>query len=219
MATIKDKAKKAIADITTLLFGEQQKFMDVKTSDGTALKIDGEEIKEGVAVTDAEGNAVADGDYTLDSGTVISCVGGMITKVVEAATTTDTGEEAMKSAAGKFATGTPEERIANLETVVKALMEYCFGWQMQEANNKKAIEVYQTSIAAQKEEMGGIKESIKNTQEAFKQILPVIEELANEPVTKSTETSRTNFSSTKQGEDNRIQKIADAIQNFKKNKN
>lgn len=48
----------------------------------------------------------------------------------------------------KFATGSPEERLAGLEIMVKALMECNFGWKIREGNENTAIEVYKDTIAS-----------------------------------------------------------------------
>lgn len=226
MSTIKEKAIKTIADISALLFGTEQKFMDAKLSDGTAIKIDGEEIKEGAAVTDAEGNAVADGDYTLEDGTMITCAEGKITAVkAPEVVTTEAKNDAdiMKAASEKFGTGTPEERIANLETCVKPVMEYCFGWQIREAENKaateKAIEVYTTQMNAQSKELAEVKEANKKLTEAFAAILPIVQELANSPAVEPTGPMKTAFNTSKPDPNEKINQIAEVIQNYKKTKN
>lgn len=48
----------------------------------------------------------------------------------------------------KFATGTPEERVANLEVMVKALMECNFGYQIRQGQEAQAIQTYKDSLAA-----------------------------------------------------------------------
>lgn len=225
MATIKEKAKTAIADITRLLFGEQQKFMDATLKDGSVIKIDGDEIKEGAAVTDAEGNPVKDGDYTLENETVITCAEGKVTKVVEAAKAeeakTGTEAEAMKAATAKFGTGTPEERIGNLELCVKPLMEYSFGWQIREAEEKAArdaaIEVYTTQMSSQKSEIATLKDQLNKTNEAFKIMMALVTDLADQPVATSAEPSRTNFQADKPDPADKIKQIADIVTKFKKN--
>lgn len=71
-----------------------------------------------------------------------------------------------------FATGTPEERISNLELVAKALMEYSFGWEIRQAKEKQdrdaAIAIYtgqlataQTQLASQKELIGTMLEFVE----------------------------------------------------------
>jgi hypothetical protein len=107
-----------------------------------------------------------EGVLTLEDGSTITVdATGKISAVAPAAPVTNdlstapaapktieipkTAEELQKLTAS-FANGTPEERITNLEIVAKALMENCFGWQIQEAQRKatadQAIEVYKTEL-------------------------------------------------------------------------
>lgn len=79
----------------------------------------------------------------------------------------------------RFATGTPEERIANLEMVAKALMEYTFGWeireQQQKADREAAIKIYKDNLTTAQAEIAA-------QREAMSSLLPVLEELAKAPV-------------------------------------
>lgn len=56
--------------------------------------------------------------------------------------------EQVQAMYAKFATGSPEERLAGLEVMVKALMECNFGWKIREGNENTAIEVYKDTIAS-----------------------------------------------------------------------
>jgi hypothetical protein len=94
-----------------------------------------------------------------------------------------------------------------------------FGWKMQETAQNEAIKVYQATMSAQKDEIAGANGSIKKMQEAFAQLLPLVTELANSPAVPPTEPGRTNFNSSKPDPAEKINQIAEAIQNFKKNKN
>jgi ATP-dependent protease ClpP protease subunit len=85
--------------------------LDVTTTDGTALSIDtGDRETYAVAdnVTDADGNAAADGDYVLSDGNTISVVAGAITVITPPAT--DSAADA-----------DVHEAIATLTTAVTAL--------------------------------------------------------------------------------------------------
>lgn len=104
-----------------------------------------------------------------------------------------TKPEGIRALMEKFATGTPEERIENLELIGKVLMEYTFGWQIREqqekVNRDAAIKVYtdklqnaQAEIAAQREVMASM--------------LPVLEQLAESPTTDPPPTKTQNFAVT-----------------------
>lgn len=49
----------------------------------------------------------------------------------------------------KFAIGSADERITNLETMCKALMECNYGYQIREASEDAAVQAYKDSVALQ----------------------------------------------------------------------
>src|SRR4051812_29242496 len=71
MANIKEKAKRAISDITRLLFGTETGFTETKLADGSIIQIEGAKPAVGAAVLDADGNGLPDGTYTLEDTSVI----------------------------------------------------------------------------------------------------------------------------------------------------
>lgn len=140
--------KSLLAQIKALLFSTTEKFSDYKLNDGTMISADKVEVGGSVTIN---GVAAAAGDYVLEDGSTITVdASGVITAVKPKEEPVDdlTTTEGMRKAYNKFETGTPEERIANLETLCKALMEYSFGWQLREAAAKQttdeAIRVYKT---------------------------------------------------------------------------
>lgn len=64
-----------------------------------------------------------------------------------------------------FATGSSDDRIANLELVCKALMDSCFGWQIREAQQKatadQAIIIYKQDLVQAQAAMAKQDEKIK----------------------------------------------------------
>lgn len=116
------------------------------------------------ATATIDGQPAPAGDYKMKDGS--SCTigeGGLISDVKAAEPITVTPPvqppmfsaktpEELKAVVDAFATGTPEERLAKLEVVAKALMEYSFGWQIREAEQKalqeQAINVYKTGLEA-----------------------------------------------------------------------
>lgn len=144
-----------------------------KTTDGKEISCDKMEVG-GMAMI--AGAAAPAGSYTLEDGTVFTTdAAGMITSVVPVTPAAAAAPPAapppapvapvfsadipddMKTIEGikaryeKFAVGTPEERIANLELVAKALIEYNFGWELrrakEEADKAAALKVYNDSLA------------------------------------------------------------------------
>lgn len=146
-----------------------------KLADGSEISIMqvGDKPAAGDAVT-IGGVVAPSGTYILeDTSSITVGTDGIITAIVDptpvtaatdpaapapaqqapAAMSTDdlpNTPEALRALYLKFAAGTPEERIANLELVAKALMEYSFGWQIREAEQKatadQAINVYKQGL-------------------------------------------------------------------------
>jgi len=159
-----DKATGILAELKKLLFGEEVPTMvtpviaeatEYKLEDGTAIMVSALEVGGEVKIGDAPAPS---GTHKLEDGSsIVLDEAGVITEVIakaEDAPVDETGPldtpEQMLAATAKFATGTPEERMANLELIAKALMEYSFGWQLREAQEKasrdQAIAVYKTGF-------------------------------------------------------------------------
>jgi hypothetical protein len=100
MANMKEKAKKAIAEITRLLFGSE-KVLDTALEDGTPIKILGESIAEGVQVTGGEGKPIPGGEYRFRDGTIITCAEGKITSLKTPEKNKETDEK-MRTAVHRF---------------------------------------------------------------------------------------------------------------------
>jgi len=109
------------------------------------LKIDKLEAGGKVFNEDGTTPAVA-GTYTMEDGTVVivDSTGLITTVTLPAALETPPTEEAMQAMFAKFAAGTPEDRIGNLETMCKALMTYNFQWKI----NEKTREVIEEQAIA-----------------------------------------------------------------------
>lgn len=151
-----------------------------KLKDGTALSISALEV--GGTVMLAEALAAA-GDYELEDGRVLT-VGaeGKILSIKEAEI--DMAKQATDAAA-KFAVGTPEERLANLEIVAKALMQNCFGWRINEeevkAATEAAIAVYKNGFSSQEDKVSKLEAKLSKQDEMITQLLDLCEQLAGEP--------------------------------------
>lgn len=88
-----NKYKKMINKFKNMLKEFLEKFGAIEAEDGTVLNFDGEVLEVGTAVTDDEGNAVADGEYTYE-GNVYTVAEGVVTEIkpVEDETTEETTE-------------------------------------------------------------------------------------------------------------------------------
>jgi hypothetical protein len=135
-----------------------------KLHDGTEISISqaGELPAVGDLVTIAGVPALAN-TYTLEDGATITVdATGAITVYTAApappvpaptpapppapVTLSVMSAEDVAAMYAKFATGTPEERLANAEIMIKALMENSFGWKIREGNENQAIQVYKDTM-------------------------------------------------------------------------
>lgn len=129
--------------------------------------------------------------------------------------------EGAKAYLDAFDTGTPEDQVNNLKIVCRALMEYCFGWQIKEAERKavetQAIEVYKTGLATAQAAMAKQDQTIQKQEEKLKALFSLTEELASLP-TVDPQTligaKKDRFDKAKSKED-RLEKIGNAIKELK----
>lgn len=185
-------AKEAIESIKKLVFGEQNPTpepdpspevfgTEYKLADGTPIMIDKLEVG-GIAKL---GDVVApDGTHFLEDGTEFEIKDGVISmvKAKEPEIEIDMGKEL--EALNKFAeTAAPEQKP--MVTIVRALFENVFGWQIREAQERAtreaAIEAYKTSFNEQKEILTKITVKADNLQKANEELVKLVEFLAEEP--------------------------------------
>lgn len=129
--------------------------------------------------------------------------------------------ESMATVFEAFATGTPDDRIANLELVCKALMEYNFGWQIREVQQKattdQAIEVYKRDLTTAQAALTKQDEVIKKQDEKLQLMLQLVEEISGMPSDDPktlTGPKKEQFEKQKKRED-RLEGIANAIKELK----
>ncbi len=106
-----------------------------------------------------------------------------------------------------FATGSSEERIGALETMVKALMECNFGWKIAERNAQNAINAYDT-----------VKAEMAKQTELNKQMFELCELLVKQPTAEPVtvdEPLKGRFAKRSQVDD-KFEKIAESIKKNKK---
>ena len=151
--------------------------LSYKLADGTEIEVSALEL--GGLVTVA-GQPAPAGEHMLDDGTkIVVDTAGVITEVVfgTPAPAPSTPEE-MSVLMQKFATGTPEDRLANLEIIAKALFENSFGWELRDSTQKairdQAMNVYKTSFDAQTIEINQLKK-------ANEDLLEIVEKMAAAP--------------------------------------
>lgn len=131
----------------------------------------------------------------------------------------------------KFAIGSTEERMGNMEIMLKALMECNFGYEIRKGQEAAAIEAYkeslaplQTSLDAAKAEMQSAfakvdaqQEIINKHQQTIKDLFELVEVLVEMPTADPvTLTGRQKEKFDKvSARDERLAKIADAVKKQK----
>lgn len=168
------------------------KFMDFPMLEGDAI-VRAEALEVGQAALlvadDGSESPAPEGEHALADGTKIRVdAEGLITEVVipegEAEAEVEMKpitQEQLSKIQAAFAAGTPEERLANLEMLSKALMEYAFGWELREAESRaireNAISIYKTA-------MSSIKADFEASKVKFSQVEKLVAELSEEPAAK-----------------------------------
>jgi hypothetical protein len=163
-----------------------------KLADGTEIEVSGE-VAPGSVVT-IQGVPAPAGEHVLEDGTKIEVAeGGVITEVEAPEPAAPVVDEEMKkkqlmSAVQKFATGTPEERLTNLEFISKMLFEYAYGWELREQAQKQvkdqAMAIYQQMRSEEKtdDRVKQLETTVNKYREMFAQMLELTEALAKAPV-------------------------------------
>lgn len=166
-------------------------------ADGTKVSIDKMEAGGNVQ----QGNApIANGDYTLEDGSKITCVDGVITVVtpkVAAAVTEPVKmtKEQIQQAYDDIVAAPAADQMGKVVSCVKALMDYAFGWQIDNApspqeavtdaqNVADAIAAYVTlkaDFTKQDSEVVKLRAELKTAQDTLKQALQLMTELAEAP--------------------------------------
>lgn len=219
-----------------------------KLSDGTEIVINqaGDVPAIGDSVVVAGATATA-GELTLEDNSILVVdATGVITEIKPPdPVTTNMPEDVMQTAAtppmqtqmdsnkeltneelaaltAKFATGTPEERIANLEVMCKAMMEYCFGWKIREAQQKavenQAIEIYRNDLTTAQTAVATAQATMAKHEETIKGMFELVEKLVELPSADPktlTGNKKEQFDRSKKKEE-KLEGIASAIAAFKK---
>lgn len=117
----------------------------------------------------------------------------------------------MREMYAKFGSGLLEDRLTLIETMLKALVEYNFGYEIRQANQQDAIAAYKDILANNTLQMS-------KHEEFSKQTLELIEQLAKEPSTDPKtlpEPKKETFNSKKE---ERLKGFAEAVGKLKEEK-
>lgn len=222
------KLKDGVTEVSITQAGELPAAGDMVTINGTPAPEGTHELSDGATITvDATGMITV---YT--AAPVNPPAPSAPPAPPQPVTLAEMTPEQMTAMYSKFATGTPEERLANLEVMIKALMESSFGWKIREGNENQAIQVYKESMtpaapAVSIEEMSSVfaKSETFNEQaaiitrheETIKQLLELTGQLVElptaDPVT-LTGSKKEKFDASNKKEE-RIAKMAEAVKAMK----
>lgn len=184
------------------------------------------------------------GILTLQDGSMITCdatgcvtaytpVGGPVTADIPAAAAappppppaakpaTPVTPAQMADMLTRFATGTPEERLTNLELVAKALMQSEFGWQILEqqrlSDTNAAIAIYNNTLKVAAAKVDSQEKIILKHEETIKGLFELVEKMIEipsaDPLT-LTGRKKEQFDATKKKED-RFTQIAEDMKKLK----
>lgn len=204
----KAKILEAVKNLKEAFMTSEQKFTDAKLNDGvTIVRYDGDALVVGMpvlAVTDQGAIPMPDGDYSLEDGTAFTIMNGIVAEVAAAAEEAqDTEEAAAPSAAQPMAEATPKSII---ESIIK---ESRFATEDFVTEKLAEITAVKESFATQKESdlaiIKELNEKADKQAETIKAMFSILEEMANEPSEKPTDTKKQAFN------------VADARKSFRAN--
>ena len=169
LSIVQAGATLAVGDMVTIA-GALPPEGEYRLEDGTGMTLDATG-----AITELEPNEPVTVDLATDPAPSVTPVAAPVALT----------EAQVREAATKFATGTPEERLTNLEIVAKAVMESCFGWQMQDAERKAtadaAMAVYNTSLKLSSDKEVELTEKLEKQTTAVKALFDLVEQLCKVP--------------------------------------
>lgn len=89
--------------------------------------------------------------------------------------------EFLLTGVSKFASGTTEDKVANLEVMVKAMMQYCFGYELQRIDQQNAIATYKTTIDTMQLASQKQADELKQYKEGSEKLLGLFEQFLDLP--------------------------------------
>lgn len=227
--TQKTTPQELLAKLKAVFTAAKQNFADeggepkeYSTAGNETVLID--KLEAGGVVKGKDGNPVAAGTLTLADGQVLTIgENGTITDIKPAEKpeekTDMPTQQMLREMVAKFADGTPEERIQKLETMVVALMNYSFGWDIQQEAKNAAIATYKENYAQQfeavVEENTKLKTQLQAASSGIAELAGVVEGLLTLPSEKPLETQKSAFAAVAGDKTDRVNKllgIAKALQ-------
>jgi hypothetical protein len=137
---------------------------------------------------------------------------------VFSATEKEQGAKELQKMFDSFASGSTDERVANLEVVCKALMEYNFGWKIQDAARKATEDA---AVAIYQNELKTATAAMAKHEKVIGELFGIVAELAEVPTEEPatlTEREKQKFSRQQTKED-RLERIGNKVAEIRATKN
>lgn len=186
----------------------QLEAKEYSLADGTKVMIDKLEVGGMVTLNDAPAPM---GEHILADGSKIKLdeAGAIIEiEAAEPAAPELNTPEQMQVALAAFADGVTDPNMQKMATILKAVFENVFGWQLREAQEKanrdEAIAMYQSGFAEHKQ-----------LKEGFIQLVSLVEQLADTPAAEPLEPQKTKFGAVQENRQERLSKITSVLNQIK----
>lgn len=175
-------------------------------ADGTKVMLDKLEVGGKVTINDAPAPM---GEHILADGTKIELdAAGMITEISAPEPVELKTPEQMQQALAAFAEGATSPDMQKMATILKAVFENVFGWQLREAQEKaardQAIALYQAGFEEQ-----------KKLKEGFAQMIDLVEKLTETPAAEPVEPQKNQFGQMAETKRERIEKVTKLLTQIK----
>lgn len=182
------EALKQIGNLLKMDFAKTEKFKSAKLADGTEVMWDGE-LSEGTAimVVDKDGNQMPapDATHTLEDGTKVTTLGGLVTSIEQKEVEVEMADETMAKMEERM--GACESKIADMETKMTEMFE----------NYKNKFSAIDQTI----------NNSAKSISEKFDAIKVIVDDIADSPIVETPKP--TNITFKKKSEKSAADRIAE----------
>jgi len=182
------EALKQIGNLLKMDFAKTEKFNSAKLADGTEVMWDGE-LSEGtsIMVVDKDGNQMPapDATHTLEDGTKVTTLGGLVTMIEQKKVEVEMASEDMTKLVERM--GACESKIADMETKMSEMFE----------NYKNKFSAIDQTI----------NNSAKSISEKFDAIKVIVDDIADSPIVETPKP--TNITFKKKSEKSAADRIAE----------
>jgi DNA repair ATPase RecN len=182
------EALKQIGNLLKMDFAKTEKFNSAKLEDGTEVMWDGE-LSEGtsIMVVDKDGNQMPapDATHTLEDGTKVTTLGGLVTMIEQKKVEVEMASEDMTKLVERM--GACESKIADMETKMSEMFE----------NYKNKFSAIDQTI----------NNSAKSISEKFDAIKVIVDDIADSPIVETPKP--TNITFKKKSEKSAADRIAE----------